>query len=182
MYCGEDGPLLQWNAVSREPLIKFTSYFGYQISDGHFKLKSEHNSRPTPAQLQGNYSATPGQLERTARATAAQSLGHYRSTPAQRQGNYTEMPGQLQRNARAITPKCQRNSSATPGQLHRNVRATPAQLTKYSSDITIFRVNLQRKIYALFVQYNSNWVSQFQIYIEQNWANMPELTRRANIS
>jgi hypothetical protein len=153
--------LLQWNVtlcmqclsdcltvVSREHLIKFTSYFSHQISGRHFKWKSAHNSRATTAQRQDNYSEQPQQIQRNAKATPGQFKGNFRPTPAQRQGHS---------------------------------RATSEQLTKYSSEITVFRINLQRKLYALFCPTHL-WVSQFQRYIAQNWANTPELTRRTNIS
>ena len=137
--------------------------------------------RATSAQLQRTYSATPEQLQRNARATRGQLQGNssampgplqgnFRATQAQLWGNYSEMPGQLERTTRA-----------TPAQLQGHSRTIPAELIKYSSEIRVSRINLQRKPYALFYP-TQLWVSQFQRYIAQNWAKTPELTSRANIS
>jgi hypothetical protein len=172
MYCGEDGP----SAVKCHPQYAVSAhlfagsiswtpdqiYVVFQISDTTqtFQVKictQLQGNSSASTELQGNYIATPGQLQRTARATPAQRQGHSRATSGQLERNYNATPGQLNRNVRVIRANSQGNSSATPGQLQRNARATPAQrqghsratpahLTKYSSETTVFRINLQRKI------------------------------------
>jgi len=161
MYCREDGP----SAVKCYPQyamsvrlcvcsISWTPdriYVVFNLSDFRhtFQVKVcaqlQGNFSATTAQLQGNYKATPGQLQRTTRATLAQRQGHSWAISGQPSATLW----QLQRNARAITAKCQGNSR---------------ELQRDSLNIRrrwVFRINLQKKICALFVQHNSNLVSQF---------------------